>query len=242
MQGFEDELPSSRVKEIFELLLNKYRYHAMGALIALFLFGLIVFFLKGGFGGKDGDGKVEVLSASSSGEIKTVTGTSQELVVEISGEVEKPGVYHFSSGARIDDLLGLAGGVTENADSVWMAKNLNRAAKLIDGQKLYIPAQSNEKPSSPEESNSQSSTLTAKELTTAAPTSDSRTINSQASNGLININTASLSELDSLPGIGPVYAQKMIDHRPCSDISELKSKKVVPNATFEKIKEKITAN
>jgi len=134
-------------------------------------------------------------------------------------------------------LIEQAGGVTEDADTEFLSKALNRAAKLSDGQKLYIPKVKEVKVETP---NYQESASTAKESSAPASFYDSRTIISEASNALININSASLKELDKLPGIGPVYAQKIIDHRPYSDTSELKSKKVVPNATFEKIKDKIS--
>lgn len=238
----EDEPPSSKFKEITETLLTTYRFHVLGGLVVFLLLGGIVLYFKGFFSGTEG--KVEILSATSSAEVKsTATTNAPEIVVEISGEIEKPGVYHFSPGARIDDLLQQAGGVTEEADTEWLAKALNRAAKLSDGQKLYIPARnaSQSEAGGPRvNNNQQSSYSTAKETSTNSEENVSRTIISEAANRLTNINSASLAELDKLPGIGPVYAQKIVDHRPYSDVSELKSKKVVPNATFEKIKDKIS--
>lgn len=151
--------------------------------------------------------KIEVLDASS--EVKNdVT----QLVVEISGEVQKPGVYKLPNGSRIDDLLIASGGLSGNADRELVAKNINRAAKLLDGQKIYIP-----------------------------PLRQGFAGQGEVTNiGLTNINTADLKTLDLLPGIGQVYAQNIIEHRPYSEISELVSKGAMPSNVYEKIKEKIS--
>lgn len=155
--------------------------------------------------------KIEVLDAS--GELSE---DIKEAVVEISGEVIKPGVYKFPAGSRIDDLLIVSGGLSQNADRDFVAKNINRAAKIFDGQKLYIP-KVNE--------------------TLGISISQNR---GGGETGLININSADTKTLDSLSGIGPVYAQNIIEHRPYSNTSELVSKGAIPNNVYEKIKEKIT--
>lgn len=239
MPVYEDELPSSKVKEILESLTTTYRYHTLIVFGLVVLIGLGALFFKGFFSKESGS--VQILNASSSAEVKGKSlENSPTIIIEVSGEVEKPGVYEFDSGARIDDAIEKAGGLTDLADVVWIAKSLNRAAKLIDGQKLYIPAQSSQKEPLQNSDENHSESLTAKELTTVAPIMDSRTIISPSSNGLININTASLAELDKLPGIGQVYGQKIIDHRPYSDINELVSKGAIKKSTFEKLKDKIS--
>lgn len=232
---------SSRFKEILDQLTSVYRYHLLIGLGAIFIIGIVILLLKGGMGDIGGEGKVEILGASESGQIKGQQ--TQELVVEISGEVKEPGVYTLPLGSRIDDLIQKGGGVTEDADIVWIAKALNKAAKLVDGQKLYIPK--TKEVSSPQTftenpSNYQSNAASAGVSTPENTETISRTIISSPQSGLVNINAATPKELDTLPGIGSVYAQKIIDHRPYSDINELSSRKVVPRATFEKIKDKIS--
>jgi competence protein ComEA len=240
----ESSSSSSRFAAFFETLLSVYRYHVLIALGAVFVIGLVFLFLKGGIGGLNTEGKVEILSATTSGEVKGEA--TQEVVVEISGEVQKPGVYSLPVGSRIDDLLQKADGVTEEADIDWMSKALNKAAKLVDGQKLYIPARnaSHSDAGGPKQSEKQESyqtpPSTAGFSTAEEGNAVSRTIISEPSSGLVNINSASLKELDKLPGIGPVYAQKIIDQRPYSNINELSSKKVVPKSTYEKMKDKIS--
>lgn len=135
--------------------------------------------------------------------------TAQEIVIDIEGAVAKPGVYKLPTDSRIKDALIAASGLAENADRDWVAKNLNLAQKLTDGAKVYVPR-----------------------IGEAVKGATGTTRN-------ININTASLSELETLPGIGKVTGQKIVDNRPYTDIQELLSKKVVGNAVFEKIKEKI---
>lgn len=151
--------------------------------------------------------------------------TNSKIVVDIEGAVKNPGVYHLSIDSRVEDVLNAAGGFKDNADENWINKNLNKASKLTDGQKIYIP------------DNQQSSVL-------SAANSDNNTNVAQsniASNtNTVNINTASLGELENLNGIGQVYGQNIIDHRPYSNIDELTSKKVIPQSTYNKIKDKIS--
>jgi len=156
--------------------------------------------------------KVEVLENSDSPTITDIT-------VEIAGEVNSPGVYNMSADSRVEDLLNASGGLTEDANSNWVSKYLNRAAKLTDSQKIYIP--------------SQSEVLSANE--SGVDQSTSSTFSSDSS-GQININTASLGELDKLPGIGPVYGQSIIDHRPYSTTEELVSKGAIKQNVYDKIK------
>jgi len=165
--------------------------------------------------------KVEVLQATTEGQ-----NALGEIVVEIAGEVEKPGVYRLPGGSRVEDLLVSSGGVSSSADRDWMAKALNRAAKLSDGQKIYIPKVN--------EQSTQGSAKNTAEYQTISP------IFSGQESGLVNINTASLKELDALPGIGPVYGQNIIEHRPYSNVEELLSRAVLKTSVYEKIKDLIS--
>lgn len=165
--------------------------------------------------------KVEILEASGSGVVD-----KKELTVEIAGEVIKPGVYSFKEGSRIDDLLNASGGFSGEADRTWTDKYLNRAAKLTDGQKVYIPKVD-------EQTNKSSAKIGVVDQTTSG-------VVLGQSGGGVNINEASSSELDKLPGIGPVYAQKIIDHRPYSNTEELLSKGALTKSVYEKVKDLVT--
>ena len=136
--------------------------------------------------------------------------------VYVTGAVQKPGVYTLHSGDRVEDALNAAGGATAEADLT----RLNLAARVSDGQQLYVVQKGETPPALP------------------------ATAGSSGQPGKININTASLAELDTLPGIGQVTAQKIIDYRtkngPFKSIQELKDQKLVPSSTYDKIKDLIT--
>lgn len=138
--------------------------------------------------------------------------SSAKIKVDIEGEVIRPGLYELSSDARVQDALIAAGGLTTNANR----KAINLAAKIADGQKVYIPAEGE----------------IAKSV---AGVSDAGGVT-----GAISINSASESELDRLPGIGPVTAQKIIDGRPYGAVDELLNRKIVSKSTFEKIQDQIS--
>jgi DNA uptake protein ComE-like DNA-binding protein len=158
--------------------------------------------------------KIEIISA------QPVLGTNstQEIYVDISGEVVNPGVYKLIEGMRINDLIASAGGLTPSSDTNWIASNLNRAEKLRDGMKIFIPAIT--------ENESKNSLSAVK------------TINA---NTKIDINKADSSELENLPGIGPVTAKKIIDNRPYKRIEDLKENKIVSAKVFEQIKDLVVA-
>jgi competence protein ComEA len=138
------------------------------------------------------------------------------LVVHLSGEVIMPGVYQLPVGARIDDALKAAGGPTESGD----IQRLNLAARLADGQQIVVPRR------------------VSPILTTLASTSPS------PAPGRINLNVASVAELDQLPGVGPVTAQRIVayreQHGPFERVDQLREAKLVNAPTFEKIKELVS--
>jgi competence protein ComEA len=191
-------------------------------LLIVILLGLILiafgfFYYKNS--GTNQSSKVEILNDSSGD-------STNEITVEIAGEVVNPAVYKLPGGSRIEDLLIIAGGFSEEADRENIEKYLNRAAKLTDGQKVYIPG------------------VNQQTLGTSANNSGGdQTVSgnfSERGSGLTNINTASLGELDKLPGIGPVYGQSIIDHRPYSTVEELLSKGALKNSVYEKVKDLVS--
>ncbi|MFC1790519.1 helix-hairpin-helix domain-containing protein [Patescibacteria group bacterium] len=158
-----------------------------------------------------GWGLWEFLFAQESVQVEIIP--AEEVVTvwaDIQGGVENPGVYQLPFGSRVKDLLIEAGGLSAEADREWLEKNINLAQSLTDGVKIYLPRQG-------------------------------ETISGQVAgetSGKININTASLSQLDSLPGIGPKRSQDIIAGRPYGQINELQT--VLPKSVFEKIKDQIT--
>jgi competence protein ComEA len=144
--------------------------------------------------------------------------SNQRIMVHLEGAVEKPGVYELLSEARLNDLLIRAGGLAAKADRQWVNENLNLAQKLTDGAKIFIPEQNNQ--------------------TLGVSKSDQLTIIDK--DRRININKASLSELDSLWGVGQKRAEDIIINRPYGSVEELLSKKIIPTNVYEKIKNELT--
>lgn len=136
--------------------------------------------------------------------------TEGEIYVDVAGAVQNPGMFKLTAGSRVNDALSAAGGLSGEADRDWVETTLNLAAKVNDGDKLFIPSLSETSEGPPKVSDK------------------------------ININTASLAELDTLYGIGPATAQKIIDGRPYSKIEDLVAKKAVSQTVFERIKDEIS--
>ena len=196
-----------------EYLLGFLKKHWLPSLLALI--GLIFFIY----------GLIALLSQNqTSSDIKFETNSKPPskdveslITVDIEGEVANPGVYKLKLGSIIQDGLVAAGGLSALANRDFVSKNINLATKLSDGQKIYIPKQGE---------SASASVLGSSTSTTVS--------------GLININTASESQLDTLSGVGPVTTGKIINNRPYSAIEELTSKKVVSQKVFDQIKNKIT--
>lgn len=151
---------------------------------------------------------------------------------EIAGEVLKPGVYQLPRGSRIDEAMMVAGGMALHADREWVEKNINRAAMIGDGAKIYIPKRN-----------------MIYDLGNTNKTKDKKVENTEevmgvVDSGLININTAGVDDLDKLSGVGPAIAKKIIDYREKNggfrDINEIKLVSGIGDKMYEKIKDFIT--
>ncbi|HEX8932453.1 MAG TPA: ComEA family DNA-binding protein [Patescibacteria group bacterium] len=143
----------------------------------------------------------------------------QTLAVDIEGAVMHPGVYKLPSDARVQDVLIAAGGMSSQADRGKIAKTLNLAAKVTDGGKIYIPV--------------------VGETNTDLAAAESN-VQGEGTSSTLNINSASLKDLDTLLGIGEVTAQKIISNRPYTAVDEMLAKKVVSQKVFNGIKDKIS--
>ena len=153
--------------------------------------------------------KVEVVKAKVT---PTVVAEKKIVVVDVEGEVLNPGIYRLEEDSRVEEGLIAAGGLAAKADRGWVEKNLNRAERVSDGMKIFIPK-----------------------------IGESLVVTSQDTGSkLVNINTAGVEELDRLPGIGPVTAGKIIDYRKSNggfkEIVELKLVPGIGDKLYEGIK------
>ena len=134
------------------------------------------------------------LSDDESEESSSKASAETEVYVDVDGAVASPGVYRLKDGARVSQAIDAAGGLTAEAD----VTGLNRASKVTDGQKIYVP------------------TVGEQQAALAAGGTEGGAVTvsgAGTSSGLVNINTASAAELQTLSGIGPSMAQAIIDER-----------------------------
>jgi len=190
------------------------RFGFLGMGLGLVILGVIFSFAKRDKRASD----VEFLSTPVQEEEKKKI--NAEIVVDVAGAVEKPGIYRLKSDARINEAIEIAAGFSSQADQEWISQNLNLARKLSDGQKIYIPKKGE-----------------------GTPSDKSSEVAGVFSN-LININLASQSELETLSGIGSSFAQRIIEYRQKNGgfktIEEIMAVPGIGKKTFEKIKEKIS--
>jgi competence protein ComEA len=156
--------------------------------------------------------------------------TPQPLVVHVTGAVQQPGLCQIAPGSRVQDAIQAAGGLIPEAENA----GLNLAAFVQDGDLIRVPFKAQD---------------TAVEEAAPAPELPVRSgapLSSESQTGLVNINTASEAELETLPGIGPVTAGKIAAHReehgPFDSIEAIQDVSGIGPATFEKIKDLITVD
>ena len=128
-------------------------------------------------------------SAAGSTTSPPTTVASGVLVVQAAGAVNRPGVYRVPAGSRVVDLLDAAGGVAGGADP----QAINLAAKLVDGQRLYVPAKGEPVPAA--------AAVGAASASSAPPAEP------------LDLNTATVEQLDTLPGVGPATSAAIVARR-----------------------------
>lgn len=159
------------------------------------------------------------------------------IFIDISGALRAPGVYCFNPGDRVIDAVKKAGGFNGNTSLEYVARSINLSKSLTNNQKIYIPSK--------EELLCELKPFTLKEEEIIPqdpeeniPPEEDITDN-PVENNCTNINTASITELDSLAGIGPSTAQKIIDSRPYNLVTDLLKVSGIGQATFDKFKDNI---
>ncbi|MDQ3442595.1 MAG: ComEA family DNA-binding protein [Chloroflexota bacterium] len=133
------------------------------------------------------------------GAVSIAPASPGQIVVVVDGAVATPGVVHLAAGSRLNAAIDSAGGLAANADTT----GLNLAARIGDGEQITIPSR----------------------VERATPEDGTVGSRFDPAGILIDINTAAISELDQLPGVGPAIAQRIVDYRtsngPFDSIEEL---------------------
>lgn len=151
-----------------------------------------------------------------------VSSSAPVLFVHVLGAVARPGLYEVASGSRVMDAVAAAGGFSATADP----GGVNLARELSDGEQLVVPAVGDVPPPS-----------------VVAPGAGGST-GGAASAGPIDLNSATVADLDTLPRIGPALAQRIIDWRDAnggfSSIDELREVSGIGEKTFESLQDLVT--
>ncbi len=146
------------------------------------------------------------------------------IYMDLSGAILRPGVYEVSEGARVADAISMSGSFVKEADRVFIDKCLNLSEKLKDESKIYIP-------------------FRGEYIATGGDCRLNQKIvkNDSGTNlDLININNSDSKELETLPGIGPTYAERIIKGRPYDNLDDFSKKSQLSKSVLEKIKDKVT--
>ena len=154
---------------------------------------------------------------------------AEEILVHVSGCVKEEKIVSLPDGSRVNDAIEAAGGLTKEAD----LSNINLAYILEDGEKIYIPKKGEEIPE-----NNSSSMLSPSTSVTSSSSSSSKNTSK------VNINKATEAELETIPGIGPSTALKIINYRnengKFKSIEDVKNISGIGDAKYEKMKNYIT--
>jgi len=153
------------------------------------------------------------------GERSSAEGSGSELVVDVQGAVVRPGIVHLPTGSRVADAIAAAGGYGPRVDADRVGQALNLAALVKDGDQVVVPSRDDRGPTTPTGAGASGAT---------------------GGGGPVDLNHATVAELDALPGIGPVTAAKIVaarDEQAFASVDDLRTRKILGAATFDKVKD-----
>jgi competence protein ComEA len=161
------------------------------------------------------------------------------VVVEVGGAVARPGVYRLPAGARVADAIAAAGGFGSRVDVEAADRALNLASLVRDGDEIHVPARGEVAASATAGGGSDSGGVGSG----GAGGASAGGAGGASAGGLIDLNRATAEQLDTLPGIGPATAAKIIaarEERPFASLEDVGARKVVGAATLAKIRALVT--
>jgi len=168
----------------------------------------------------EGDALPATPAAASGGGAAPPRADAHHLLVHVLGAVARPGLFELTPGARVVDAVAAAGGLAPAADQ----SRINLARAVVDGEQLYVPA--------------------AGEALPVAASPPGAAPDAGATATVVNLNTATVSDLDTLPRIGPELAQRILDWRTANgrfgaaeDLLEVPG---IGDRTFEGLRERVT--
>lgn len=180
------------------------------------------------------------VSSVAAGASSAASAANAEVVCDISGAVKHQGVYRLKNGARLEDLIEKAGGLTKDAQ----LQAINRSQLLKDQDKIYIPGKGNKTEAAQTANSAAASAPASSPSASASASSVSSSTSGAASGDLINLNTATASDLQKLNGIGEKKAEQIIAYRQekgsFKSIDELKEVSGIGDKTFAAIKDQLT--
>jgi competence protein ComEA len=166
----------------------------------------------------------------------------RDLVVDVQGAVPRPGIHRLIAGSRVADAIAAAGGYGPRVDANRAGRELNLAAVLHDGDRVLVPSRDDPSGSGTGGSGGGSAGSGAG-TSGGGGTNGSGGSGGGPSGGLVDLNHATASELDALPGVGPATAQKIITARaeqPFATIEAVRDRKVIGAVAFDKLKDLVT--
>lgn len=195
---------------------HAWRGYAVLSLAWLVVIGGILLFMRRPTGDP-----IEILPAPTLPPTPTAlpSPTSGPLHVDVAGAVQMPGVYILTPGSIVADAIAAAGGPAGDAD----LDRINKAVSLQDGTQVYVPRKGQ-------------ADLPVRSQPVVLPTA----LPSTEAGGVIDINAATEGELDTLPGVGPVLARRIIEGRPYGAVDDLLRVAGIGQATLDKLRDNVT--
>lgn len=152
---------------------------------------------------------VSSLPQSAQSAVTSKAAQAKTVRVQVSGAVLEPGIYDVPASCRVEEAIAAAGGMTENADS----ERVNLVRKVRDGMQIRVPVQKAAQTNRIQRKNAQAKSGLGASTTKKSSSTRAGTEKNNSAVQIVRINSASASELQQLPGIGPALAQRIVETR-----------------------------